>query len=83
MLQLAPGPRAYYFDKAVWSFGMKVEHDMDVAESRVKKQDPKMVTEARRRVLMGHMAPELPKEATVKRYRDPAAGAGKKKWGVT
>lgn len=79
-MQLAPGPSCYFLDSAVWSFGIKLENDMDAAESRVRKQDPKMVMEARKRVLMAAMAPDMPENTTVKRYRDPAAGSGKK-WG--
>lgn len=74
----------FALDRAVWTFGSSVEHDMDDAESRISqgknKPSAKAVNAARQRVLDSYLyLGKAREEATKGRFRDPALSVKRRK----
>jgi hypothetical protein len=66
-------PKGYYLNRGVWAFGTMVENDMQVAESRVRRQHKgassgdKFINSERLRVLGIHL------QEDIKRFKEPGA----------
>ena len=73
--------RAFVIDRAVWTFGTAVEHDMDEAEESAtrgkSKVNKKMVALVRQRVLDAYLNAAR-EETTQGRFRDPALSRRKR-----
>ncbi len=72
LLRLSDGVLAYYFDRAVWTFGSAIQSEMDEAERKSKSSKS---LPARQRMILNKWVPP-PGGATAKgRFKDPAAGS--------
>lgn len=71
LLSITESTKKFYFNRAVWRFGISLEAEMDQAESQAKTDAAKR--SARMLVFNRYMNPDNPNKG---RFRDPA-----KKWG--
>lgn len=67
---------AFYFDRALWLWGTRIEAEMDKAESKVKSKNRNMAAAARNQVLNSYIRPKGEKNKGV--FRDPALQFSKK-----
>lgn len=77
MAGFLPGSvEAFYFDRALWLWGTRIEAEMDKAAANVKSKNKALPTAARNRVLNSYIRPH-DKDKGV--FRDPALQMSKKK----
>jgi hypothetical protein len=70
LLGIEKATTAYYFDRAIWTFGQSVQSEMDEAERKGSK-NPKSVP-SRQRMILNQWVPPAPGASIVGRFKDPA-----------